>query len=361
MGGGVLKGLILSGGHGKRLRPITHVQQKQLIPVANKPILFYAIEDLRDAGICDIGIVVGPNKEQVMEAAGSGSRFGVDITYIEQDAPRGLAHAVKISRDYLEEGDFVMYLGDNLLKSGIKKHLERFVSSRAAASILLSRVPNPSQFGVAELDPSGRVIGLVEKPERPRSDLALVGIYFFRSPIFEAVDAIKPSWRGELEITDAIQYLIDRGLQVDSEVVEGWWKDTGRAEDILTANNLVLDSFEPAIIEGVVEEGASIEGRVSLGRGSIIKRGSRVRGPVIIGENCVIGPDTYVGPYTSIGDGCEIIGSHIESSILIGNIRIEFGGVITESLIGRDSVIIENQRLPRGYRFIIGDHSQVEL
>ena len=354
-----MKGLILSGGHGTRLRPITYSQQKQLIPVANKPILFYAIEDVIEAGVKDIEIIVGPNKDQVMETVNR-ANFSAEITFIEQDAPRGLAHAVLISEEFIGDEPFVMYLGDNILKDGITKYLERFKELDSDTSILLCPVENPSQFGCAELNVDGSVKKLIEKPKEPPSNLALVGIYFFRDTIFEAVKKIKPSWRNELEITDAIQYLIENGFKVHSDIVSGWWKDTGKTEDIIEVNQLLLDELEP-YNKGVIEDEVTIKGRVGIGESTVIKTASVIKGPVIIGKNCKIGPNTYVGPYTSIGDNCEIINGEIESSIIMDGAKINCSKKIVDSLIGKDVKIFERNELPKGNRFIIGDNSAVEI
>jgi len=355
----MIKGLILSGGHGVRLRPITYSQQKQLIPVANKPILFYAIEDIIEAGVKDIGIIVGPNKEQVIEIVNN-TKFDAKIGFIEQEAPLGIAHAVKISEDFIGDEPFVMYLGDNILKGGIIRHVKRFEEGNADASILLTHHENPSLFGCAELNEDGSVKRLIEKPKKPPSDLVLVGIYMFRSTIFEAVKNIKPSWRGELEITDAIQYLIENNFKVDSEIVTGWWKDTGKPEDIIEANQLVLDDLEP-YNKGVLEDNIIIRGKVGIGEGSVIKNGSVIKGPVIIGKNCKIGPSTYIGPCTSIGDNCEIINGEIESSIIMDGAKINCKKKIVDSLIGREVKILDRDQLPKGHRLVIGDNSQVEL
>lgn len=355
-----MKALILSGGYGTRLRPLTYSQQKQLIPVANKPVLFYPIEDIKAAGIGDIGIIIGPNKEQIMKIVGDGSRWNVNITFIEQEAPLGLAHCVKIAEDFLGDEPFVMYLGDNILKGGIIEYVERFKESKADASILLSKVENPGRFGVAELNEDGSIKRLVEKPKKPSSNLALVGVYMFTSKIFDAVKNIKPSWRDELEITDAIQYLIDHGLKVDSAVVDGWWKDTGKPEDIIEANHLVLDELTP-YNKGTLEDGVTIRGKVSIGKGTIIHKGSVVKGPVVIGENCEIGPNTYIGPYTSIGDNSKITNGEIEYSVIMDNTVIKSRKKIVDSLIGRNVKIFEREQLPKGHRFVIGDNSEVEV
>lgn len=355
-----MKGLILSGGHGTRLRPLTHTGPKQLIPVANKPVLYYAIEDLKEAGVTEIGLILGTNMPgKVKEAVGDGSKFGVNITYIMQGEPRGLAHAVTVAQDFVGEEPFIMYLGDNILKSGIKEFVEGFQDSDYQARILLQRVDNPRQFGVAELDDQGHVIHLVEKPEEPKSDLALVGIYLFKPSIFEAISRIKPSWRGELEITDAIQQLLNTEKKVDSHIVKGWWKDTGKPEDVLDANHLILDVLEPQI-DGEIEKGAKIGGRVTIGEGTLVKENSVIRGPVIIGKNCQI--DAYIGPYTSIGDNSKITGGEIESSIIVGDAVIECNERIVDSLIGNHSHIVsEENNLPKGRRFVIGENSLVNL
>lgn len=355
-----MKGLILSGGHGTRLRPLTHTGPKQLIPIANKPVLFYAIEDLRDAGVTDIGLILGTNMpEKVKDAVGDGSKFGVNITYIMQGEPRGLAHAVAVAEDFIGEEPFIMYLGDNILKSGIKEFVDGFEDSKYQARILLQKVENPRQFGVAELNGEGEVVHLVEKPEEPKSDLALVGIYLFKKSIFDSIRSIKPSWRGELEITDAIQKLLDSQMKVDSHVVEGWWKDTGKPEDVLEANNLILDALKTCN-RGKIEKGAKVRGRVSIGKGTRVREGSVIRGPVIIGENCEI--DAYVGPYTSIGDNTKIIGGEIEASIIVGDSIIACDERIVESLIGNHSKIVSaNDRLPKGRRFVVGENSFVNL
>ncbi len=355
-----MKGIILSGGHGTRLRPLTHTGPKQLIPIANKPVLFYAIEDLKEAGVTDIGLILGTNMpEKVMDAVGDGSKFGVNITYIMQGEPKGLAHAVTVAQDFIGDESFIMYLGDNILKSGIKEFVEGFEDSDYQARILLQEVDNPRQFGVAELDDNGHVLNLVEKPKKPRSNLALVGIYLFKSSIFTAISNIKPSWRGELEITDAIQELLNSQLKVDSHIVRGWWKDTGKPEDVLDANHLILDVLEP-VVEGEVEDGAKIKGRVSIGKGTMVKENSVIRGPVIIGENCEI--DAYIGPFTSIGDNSRITGGEIESSIVVGDAVIECDERIVDSLIGNHSHIITvKNNLPKGCRFVIGENSLINL
>lgn len=353
-----MKGLILSGGHGTRLRPITYSQQKQLIPVANKPILFYCIEDLINSGVKTIGIVVGPNKEQVIETVKSVS-WDAEIEFIYQGYPKGLAHAVKISKDFLGDDKFIMYLGDNLLKGGSSDFIKDFENSSVAASLLLTTVDNPEQYGLALVDEQKKVIvKLLEKPKKPPTNLSIVGIYGLTPVIFDAIKEIKPSWRNELEITDALQWLIDNGYTVKYKMVEGWWKDTGRPEDILDANRLVLDELK-AKNEGEVKD-SIIKGRVSIGKGSVIKNGSVVKGPAIIGEGCVIS-NAYIGPYTSIGNNCVIEDTEIEDSIVMENTRIISVGRIVNSLIGKDVCIEKNRDLPTGIKFIVGDSSKVKI
>jgi glucose-1-phosphate thymidylyltransferase len=353
-----MKGLILSGGKGTRLRPITYTRAKQLVPVANKPVLFYGLEALVGAGIRDIGIVVGDTQAEIREAVGDGSRWNARISYIEQDAPRGLAHAVLISESFIAGDPFVMYLGDNLLNRGIDRFVEAFQREKPAAQILLTRVPDPQMFGVAELA-DGRVHRLVEKPKEPKSDLALVGVYMFGREVFDSVKRIKPSFRNELEITDAIQDLIDRGLEVRPHIVEGWWKDTGKLEDMLEANRLILDTLERRV-EGRVDEASRIEGKVVIGPGTTIER-SVVRGPVIIGANVTIS-GAYVGPFTSIGDRATIRETEIEHSIVLEGATItDIANRIEDSLIGRNVSIYRLPVRPSAYRFMLGDSSEVGI
>ena len=353
-----MKGLILSGGKGTRLRPLTFTQAKQLVPVANKPVLFYGIEALRDAGIVEIGIIVGDTKEEIQDAAGDGGSWGVRISYIEQEAPLGLAHAVKISEDFLGREPFVMYLGDNILKSGIKSLVEEFKEKEPNSLILLTEVPHPQMFGVAELK-DGKVVKLVEKPKKPRSNLALVGVYMFDYHIFEAVNAIKPSWRNELEITDAIQYLVDNGYEVHPHLVTEWWKDTGKIEDILEANRLILESIEGEN-RGKVDEKSRINGQVILEEGVVVQN-SKIRGPVIIGTESEI-IDSTIGPFTSIQKKCRIIQTEIEHSIILEGSEIrDVGNKISESLIGREVKIYKCPSKPSVYRFMVGDKSEIGI
>lgn len=352
-----MKALILSGGKGTRLRPITHTFAKQLVPVANKPILFYGIESIVECGIKEIGIVVGETKNEIKSAVGDGSKWGVKVTYIEQEAPLGLAHAVKVSQGFIGDDEFVMYLGDNLIRDGIKLFVEEFVSKKPNSQILLSKVPNPQQFGVAELK-DGKVVKLVEKPKTPPSDLALVGVYMFDKNIFKAVNAIRPSFRGELEITDAIQYLIDNGFSVQPHIISGWWKDTGKLEDILEANRIILET-KKSEISGEVDEQSKLEGNVILEKGSVL-RNSHIRGPVIIGENAQV-INSYIGPYTSIYYNVVIENSEIEHSIVLENSKIRDIKRLEDSLIGQNVEVIKTFKKPSAYRIMIGDSSKVEI
>ncbi|MCY4732435.1 glucose-1-phosphate thymidylyltransferase [Natronomonas gomsonensis] len=357
-----MKGLILAGGTGSRLRPITHTGPKQLVPVANKPVIQYAIEDLRDAGITDIGVVLGEKgRGDIQRFLGDGSEFNVEITYIIQGEPLGLAHAAGCARDFVGDDDFVMYLGDNILKQGIKQFVQSFEDGDYAAGIALQHVDNPEQFGIATVDDDGTVTELVEKPNEPESNLALIGIYVFSPTIFDAIERLEPSWRGELEITDAIQHLLDDGEAIDSHVVEGWWKDTGKPEDILDANRLVLEE-QPGSRNGTVEENADVRGHVDLHENARIEAGAVVRGPVSIGSGTTIAEGTYVGPYTSIGPNCTIVNAHVESSVIVGDCELTADGRFVDSLIGRGATIgSADDLLPAGQRLIVGENSQLRL
>ncbi|MGQ5637606.1 MULTISPECIES: glucose-1-phosphate thymidylyltransferase [unclassified Streptomyces] len=353
-----MKALLLSGGSGTRLRPITHTSAKQLVPVANKPVLFYGLEAIAEAGITEVGIIVGDTAEEIREAVGDGSAFGLDVTYIPQEAPLGLAHAVLIARDYLGEDDFVMYLGDNFVVGGITDLVEGFRAERPEAQILLTKVPNPTEFGVAELDADGQVIGLEEKPRHPKSELALVGVYLFSSAVHEAVRAIKPSARGELEITDAIQWLIDAGRDVRSTTISGYWKDTGNVTDMLEVNRSVLESLERRI-DGTVDGDSEIIGRVRIEAGAKVT-GSRIVGPVVVGANTVI-TDSYVGPFTSIAGDCRIEDSEIEYSIVLRDSSVNGVRRVEASLIGRNVEVTPAPRKPAAHRLVLGDHSKVQI
>ncbi len=357
-GGRPIKALILSGGKGTRLRPITHTSAKQLVPVANKPILFYGIEAVREAGIEEVGIVVGETEEDIRLAVGDGSAFGVRVTYIRQEEPLGLAHAVLISEPFLGEESFVMYLGDNLIRGGIAELAAEFEREGYNSQILLARVPNPQHFGVAELD-GGRVVALEEKPKKPKSDMALVGVYMFDKHIMEAVKNIEPSWRNELEITDAIQYLIDHEFEVHSHEVKGWWKDTGKLEDMLEANRMLTSDLARAI-EGEVDGTSRIEGNVVVPEGARVS-GSVLRGPLILGRGTEI-ENSYIGPFTSVYNETRIIRSEIENSIVLDSCLIRnVDHRIESSLIGKGVVIEKNDVRPQAYRFMVGDHSTITL
>ncbi len=355
-----MKGLILSGGRGTRLRPITYSIQKQLIPVANKPVLFYCIEDLINAGIDHIGIVVGPNKELVMETVRS-VEWDADIEFIYQDRPGGLAHAVLVSKEFLGDDRFIMYLGDNLLKEGIKDFVDDFKKDKnVEASLLLTTVKDPERYGIALVDEQKKVIvKLLEKPKQPPSNLSIVGIYGLTPTIFTAIEHIKPSWRGELEITDALQWLIENGYAVKYKMVKGWWKDTGKPEDIIDANRLILDTIEEDI-KGEIEETCTIKGRVKIGENTVIKGNTIIRGPVLIGKNCYI-ENSYIGPYTTLGDNTRVINTEIEESVIMEGTTLEDVGRITDSLIGKSAILRKTKSLPKSHKLVIGDFSVIEL
>jgi glucose-1-phosphate thymidylyltransferase len=353
-----MKALILAGGSGTRLRPITHTSAKQLLPVANKPVLFYGLEAIAAAGITDVGIVVGDTAPAIRAAVGDGSAFGFRATYIPQAAPLGLAHAVLVAREFLGAEDFVMYLGDNFIVGGISDLVAGFAAARPDAQIMLTRVQDPRAFGVAELDATGRVVGLEEKPGLPKSDLALVGVYMFTPEIHQAVDSLSPSWRGELEITEAIQWLIDKGRTVHSTVITGYWKDTGNVADMLEVNRLVLESVEPRI-DGVVEPDCEIIGRVAVDAGAHVAS-SRIVGPAIIGSGSKI-TSAYIGPFTAVAEGCTVEDSEIEYSILLSGASIRGVRRIEASLIGHDTEVTPAPRMPRAHRLILGDHSKVQI
>ena len=353
-----MKGLILSGGKGTRLYPITYTRAKQLVPVANKPVLFRVIEAIRDAGIDDIGIVVGDTATEIKEAVGAGRQWGVKITYIHQEQPLGLAHAVKVSRDYLGDDKFVMFLGDNVIQGGISGLIREFDGSEYDSQIVLTPVENPSRYGVAELDPdTRRIIRLVEKPRTPPSNLILVGIYMFNAHVWEAVNNISPSWRGELEITDAIQYLVDQGYNVHPYIHRGWWIDTGEPGEMLEANDLVLDEIEHSI-EGYVDRDSQVNGKVTIEKGAEVIN-SRIRGPAIIGVDTRV-VNSYVGPFTSIYHNVVIENSEIEHSIVLEHSEIlDIPYRIEDSLIGRNSQIIRSPIKPKALKMTLGDHSNV--
>jgi glucose-1-phosphate thymidylyltransferase len=353
-----LKGLILSGGKGTRLRPITHTSAKQLVPVANRPVLFYGVDAMAKAGIEEIGIIIAPETgEEIQSVVGDGSAFGVKITYILQDEPLGLAHAVLTAEPFLGDSPFVMYLGDNLLQGGIDDLVAAFREHEPDALILLTPVPDPQHYGVAELE-DGRVVALAEKPPEPKTNLALVGVYMFMPLIHDAARAIEPSGRGELEITDAIQHLVNTDRRVEPHVVQGWWKDTGRLDDMLEANRLILDTMESRVEGELVD--SQVEGRVVIEAGAKLER-STVRGPAIIGAGAHL-VDCYIGPYTAVGEGCEIEGAEVEHSILLAGSSVRhLDGRMESSLLGRNVKIARGVRQPRAYRFMVGDNSEIGI
>jgi glucose-1-phosphate thymidylyltransferase len=353
-----LKGLILSGGRGTRLRPITFTRAKQLVPVANKPVLFYGIESLAEAGIREVGIIIAPETgDEIREAVGDGSRFGVAVTYIEQEAPLGLAHAVLTAEEFLGDAPFVMYLGDNLLRDGITELVDQFRREEPDALILLTHVDDPWNYGVAELD-GERVARLSEKPSEPKTDLALVGVYMFTQSVFDAARSIEPSARGELEITEAIQHLVDSGRRVDPHIVRGWWKDTGQVQDMLDANRLILDDLAERMEGELID--SRLEGRVSIAPGARLERAT-VRGPAIIGEGARI-TDAYIGPYTSVGEEVAIEQAEVEYSIVLAGSSVrDLAGRIEASLIGRNVAIARTPALPKAYRFVVGDNAEIAI
>ena len=353
-----LKGLILSGGAGTRLRPITHTSAKQLVPVANKPVLFYGIEALVAAGVTEIGIVIAPETgEEIKQAVGDGSALGASVTYIPQEAPLGLAHAVLTAEEFLGDTPFVMYLGDNLLRDGITELVAAFREHEPEALIMLTRVPEPEHYGVAELD-GDRVVRLVEKPKDPPSDLALVGVYMFKPSVFAAAKAIEPSARGELEITDTLQYLITSGARVEHHLVKGWWKDTGQLADMLAANRLVLEDIVPVTDGELID--SNVEGRVVIAEGAIVER-TTIRGPAVIGAGARIS-DAYIGPYTAIGEDCEVTGSEVEHSILLRGAKVRnLASRMEASLLGRNVTVSSSDGLPKTIRMIVGDSSELTL
>ncbi|GAA3309045.1 glucose-1-phosphate thymidylyltransferase [Streptomyces cinereospinus] len=352
-----MKALVLAGGAGTRLRPITHTSAKQLVPVANKPVLFYGLEAIAEAGITDVGIVVGDTAPEIRRAVGDGSAFGLKVTYLPQAAPLGLAHAVLIAREYLGDDDFVMYLGDNFLIGGITDLVERFREERPAAQIMLTKVADPRAFGVAELDTEGRLIGLEEKPEHPKSDLVLVGVFLFTAAVHPIVADLTPSRRGELEISDAITGLVDAGCRVEATITEGFWKDTGNVTDMLEVNRLVLEGMEPELT-GVVRDSELI-GRVTVAPGAVV-RNSRVVGPAIIGPGTVV-EDSYLGPFTSVAENCQIIDSELEYSVVLRGAAIRGVRRIEASLIGHEVEVTPATRSPRAHRLVLGDHSKVQI
>jgi len=356
-----MKGLLLAGGHGTRLRPLTFTGNKHMLPIANKPMILYGLEHLVKAGVKDIGVILGPIKEGVIELLGDGSKFGAKITYIDQPEPLGLAHAVMVSEDFLRGETFVMYLGDNMLKQGAKPLVDIFEKKGSDCVIGVAKVKDPSRYGIVVFDKAKRIERLVEKPKEFVSEWALIGVYVFNDKIFDAVKRIRPSWRNELEITDAIQVLLNDGAKVHVQFVKGWWKDTGRPEDLLEANQLILHDLEP-FNEGIIEEGATLTRLVGVGSNTVVHKDSTIRSPAILGRNCEIGPNAYVGPYTSLGDNVKLRNSEIENSIVMEGAHICCGKRIIDSIIGRNATIIDsNANLPRGHKLILGDMTYVSI
>ncbi|MEA2020599.1 MAG: glucose-1-phosphate thymidylyltransferase [Patescibacteria group bacterium] len=352
-----MKALITAGGRGTRLRPITHTSNKHLIPIANKPMIFYALEAVRDIGISEVGIIVNETRFEVEAVLGSGEDFDLNITYIEQEEPLGLAHCLKISREFLEDEPFLFYLGDNILAGGIAPYAKRFENEDAAALLLLSEVPDPGRFGVAETEGT-QIVGIEEKPKEPKSDFAVTGVYFYTPKVWEAVEQIEPSERGELEISDVHQYLIEKNYPIIYENVSGWWKDTGKPEDLLAANHLVLRHLEEKM-EGDLED-VEVRGCVAVGRGSKI-RNTLLRGPLIIGKDVRV-KDSYLGPYTAVSDRAVVVESEIENSIVLENAEVlNLPARLDESIIGKEAFVSRGKRLPRTLRMVIGDQSQIDL
>ncbi len=356
-----MKALILSGGKGTRLRPITHTGAKQLVPVANKPIIFYVIENIVKAGIKDIGIIISPETgKDVKMAVGDGGRWGIKITYIIQEQPKGLAHAVKVAEDFLEDSPFLMYLGDNLLGSEVKEFCDKFQKENSDALILLKKVSNPSSFGVAEVDKTGTVKRLEEKPKNPKSDLALVGVYLFSPEIHKVIKTLQPSQRGELEITDAIQELLNQGKKVTSYIIDSWWLDTGKKDDLLSANTIVLDELTERNIQGQVDENSVVSGRVNIAKTAKIIN-SEILGPVVVGEGVTI-KNSFVGPFTSVGDGVKIEKSNIQHSVILNDCKIKKINDLRDSLIGQRTIVVKTKNKPKDTLVVmLGDDSVVEV
>ena len=355
-----MKALVLSGGKGTRLRPLTHTMAKQLVPVANQPILGYVMGHIQDAGIKDVGVIVAPETEgEVRDYLGDGRKWGLDIQYIRQPEPLGLAHAVKTAREFLKDSPFVMYLGDNLLGTGLKEAMKRFKKNSPDALIFLKSVSDPTRFGVAVMDEHGGIKRLVEKPRVPPSDLALVGVYFFSPEIHHAIDLIRPSWRGELEITDAIQTLIEQGKNVEGQILDGWWLDTGKKDDFLKANRVVLDEYVKRDIRGDIDQDSIVEGRVKVEEGARIEK-SIVRGPCVIGKDALI-RESFIGPFTSIGDRSTIMRSVIQHTVILSESQVIDIERLEDSLLGRHTRVTQNKGLNRSLQLMIGDHCLVEV
>ena len=357
-----MKGIILHGGHGTRLRPLTHTGPKQLLPIANKPMSQYALEDLKTAGITEIGIIIGDvYPEKVKEYYGDGSNFGIKITYIYQDAPKGISHAIRLCKDFIGDDRFIVYLGDNVLRKDLTDYTKKFETSDSDAMILLCEVDDPQRFGIAELDKDnpGKIKKIMEKPKDPPSNLAVIGIYFLAPKIFDIIDNLKPSWRGELEITEALDMLMNQGNKIEYDIVTGWWKDTGTPDDIIHANKLVLDSIGTDN-QFLIEADAEIKDSIVIGKGTSISRDSFVTGPVIIGKNCKIGPAVRIGPYVSIGDNCKLQRCEIQDSIIMADCTIDAKVDLSCSIIAHGSEIVDSD-IPKKHQFLLGERSQLKL
>ena len=354
-----MKGIILHGGHGTRLRPLTHTGPKQLLSIANKPMSQYALEDLREAGIDDIAIIIGDvYPDKVKEFYGDGSKFGIKVSYVNQDQPKGISHAIRLCKNFVGKEKFVVYLGDNVLRTGLVKYAKKFVSSNSDAMILLCEVDDPSRFGIAELE-GKKLKKIIEKPKHPKSNLAVIGVYFLTPKIFDIIDKLKPSWRGELEITDALQMMIEKNQTIQYDTVTGWWKDTGTPDDVLHANHLILDTIGTSN-QFVLSEGAKVQGNIVIGKNSSISRDSFVTGPAIIGDHCTIGPSARVGPYVSVGNNSVLKKCDIENSIIMDGCKITSKIHITDSIIAHGSEITDNAE-PKKHQFLLGERSQVKI
>lgn len=357
-----MKGIILHGGHGTRLRPLTHTGPKQLLPIANKAMSQYALEDLKTAGIIEIGIIIGDvYPEKVKEYYGTGEKFGVKITYIYQDAPKGISHAIRLCKDFIGNDNFIVYLGDNVLRKDLTDYTKKFQTSESDAMILLCEVNDPQRFGIAELDQDnhGKIKKIMEKPKDPPSNLAVIGIYFLSPKIFDVIDNLKPSWRGELEITEALDMLMNQGNKIEYDIVTGWWKDTGTPEDIIHANKLVLDSIGNEN-QFLIDDDAEIKNNIVIGKGTNISRDSFVTGPVIIGKNCNIGPGVRIGPYVSVGDNSKLQRCEIQDSIIMADCIINAKIDLSFSIIAHGSEIIDSD-IPKKHQFLLGERSQLKL
>lgn len=354
-----MKGIILHGGHGTRLRPLTHTGPKQLLPIANKPMSEYCLNALKDAGVSEIAIIIGGvASNKVEEYYGNGEKFGVNITYVSQDEPRGISHAINLCKDFIKNEKFIVFLGDNIIKKDISDYRKEFENSEFAASILLCEVDNPSQFGIADLNTDGSIKKIMEKPKEPPTNLAVTGIYFLTPKIFDIISRLKPSWRNELEITDALQMLLEEGNKIGYYMITDYWKDTGTPNDIIHANKVILEDMKP-YFKGIKEEGVTIEGNLMVGENSIIKAGTKIIGPVIIGENCIIGPDVTIGKNTSIGNNSEISKCHIEDSIIMNGCKIESEIKIKNSIIAFNSEI--KQSYSDDKVFLLGEGTNISL